>query len=64
MSVILPIIFAVVLLSDRRGRTGMEKYIYIALAVIAVLLALPAGILANYDHVGASLSGVISIFMR
>lgn len=64
MVFILPAIFAVVVFLDLRGRQGCEKTLYIALSVIAVTAAVFAGYAAKNDHVGASLSGMISIFMR
>lgn len=64
MGIVLPLIYILVIMTDRRMRTGRERYIFLALAAVSVLLAVPAGIMANYDHVGASLSGIISIFMR
>ena len=47
-----------------RPRRGREKKIYIALSVIAAAAGYAAGIFAEADHVGASLSGMVSIFMR
>lgn len=64
MVFILPAIFAVVVFLDFRGRKGREKALYIALAVLAVTVSIFAGYAAKNDHVGASLSGMISIFMR
>lgn len=64
MIFILPAVFAAVLLFDFRAREGREKTIYITLAFAAVALAFIAGSAAESDHVGASLSGMISIFMR
>lgn len=64
MSYILPAVFSAVLFFDFRTRVGREKIAYIALGAVAVLLAVFSGIAAESDHVGASLSGMISIFMR
>ncbi len=64
MAFILPVIYISVLLLDRRERCGREKIMYAILAAIAVALGIPAGIGAGLDHVGASLSGMISLFMR
>lgn len=64
MSFVIPVIFLAVLTFDFRNRQGREKVLYIALAVTAVLFGLFAGLAAKSDHVGASLSGMISIFMR
>ena len=64
MAFLLPVIYIAVLFLDRRERSGREKIIYIILASVAVALGIPAGIGARLDHVGASLSGMISLFMR
>lgn len=57
-------VFAVILFFDFGAREGGERKIYIALIAVSVVLAFAAGIAAENDHVGASLSGMISIFMR
>ncbi len=64
MIFILPAIFAAVVFLDFRSRQGREKTLYIALSVLAVTASVFAGYAAKNDHVGASLSGMISIFMR
>ncbi len=64
MVIILPAIYIAVILLDRRGRDGREKMLYAILAVLAVVLGIPAGKGAGLDHVGASLSGMVSLFMR
>ncbi len=64
MSYVLPAVFAAVLFFDFRARKGKEKALYIVLGAISLLLAVFSGIAAESDHVGASLSGMISIFMR
>lgn len=64
MSYALPAAFLAALFIDFRAREGKEKRAYIALGAISLLLAVFSGIAAESDHVGASLSGMISIFMR
>ena len=64
MIFVLPVIFGVVLFFGLGDTQGREKTLYIALAALAVMAAVFAGYAAKNDHVGASLSGMISIFMR
>ncbi len=64
MSYVLPTVFLAVLFLDFRTREGRERKAYIVLGAVALLLAVFSGIAAESDHVGASLSGMISIFMR
>jgi len=64
MTFILPILFTAILFFDFRGRCDGERVLYVLLSVIAIILAIFAGIMASSDHVGASLSGMISVFMR
>lgn len=64
MGFVLPVIFAAVLFLDFRDRRGREKILYIVLALLAAAASVFAGYAAKSDHVGASLSGMISIFMR
>ncbi|MBQ8004106.1 MAG: hypothetical protein IJ299_03350 [Oscillospiraceae bacterium] len=64
MSYILPAVFALVLFLDFRGHEGKEKRVYIVLGALSLVLAVFSGIAAESDHMGASLSGMISIFMR
>ena len=65
MSLIIPVVFFLFLFAEGRGKEkGREKNMYILLSVAAVLASFVAAILAGQDHIGASLSGMISIFMR
>ncbi|MBQ2841385.1 MAG: hypothetical protein II996_02770 [Oscillospiraceae bacterium] len=64
MAFILPVVFTALLFWDFRASAGKEKVIYIVLSVSAVILALFAAMEARDDHIGASLAGMISIFMR
>jgi len=45
-------------------REGRERVMYVALSVAAVIFSFFAGSIVRSDHVGASLSGMVSIFMR
>ena len=45
-------------------REGKERTVYIVLSSLAVIFAIAAGSVMRTDHVGASLSGMVSIFMR
>ncbi len=64
MSYVLPAVFLAALFFDFRTCKGREKIAYIVLGATSLLLAVFSGIAAESDHVGASLSGMISIFMR
>lgn len=64
MGIVIPAIFLALVFFDFRRREGREKVLYIALSAAALLFGLFAGLAAKSDHVGASLSGMISIFMR
>ena len=64
MSIVLFFVSASILFLDSKGREKREKAMYIFLAAVSVILAFAAGLAAENDHVGASLSGMISIFMR
>ena len=64
MGMFLGFIYLLILLPAVSGKEGREKKLYIALSVLAVISAYFAGRFMLTDHVGASLSGMISIFMR
>ncbi len=64
MRILLPAAFLLILCVGGKGLEGREKRLYLSLSVVSFLLAVAAGVAAESDHVGASLSGVISIFMR
>ena len=64
MGVFLLLITLVLLFFGVRARCGKEKRLYVALFALAAALAFAAGVFAESDHVGASLSGMLSIFMR
>ncbi len=65
MSRIIPVLFFAMLFFDGRGREkGRKKNIYLFLSAVAIIMACFAAMNAEQDHMGASLSGMISIFMR
>lgn len=64
MIFILPLLFSAMLLFDFRGRVGCEKKLWLALSLLALILSIFASRAADGDHIGASLSGMISVFMR
>ena len=64
MIFILPLVFSAVILFDSRGRKGRERKLWLALAALALILSFFASRAADGDHIGASLSGMISVFMR
>ncbi len=65
MSFLIPAVFFSLLFFDIKGREkGKARNICISLSAIAALASVCAAFLANRDHIGASLSGMISIFMR
>mgnify|MGYP002512690699 CR=1 FL=1 len=45
-------------------REGKERVLYTVLFAISLITALVAGGMERHDHIGASLSGMVSIFMR
>lgn len=64
MAVGLVLIYSVFLIPGVFRREGRERVVYIVLSAVAVLFAVIAGSILRTDHVGASLSGMVSIFMR
>lgn len=64
MIFILSLIFSAVILFDSQGRSGRERKLWIALSCLALILSFFASRAADGDHIGASLSGMISVFMR
>ena len=61
-------IYLTLLIRDWRMRARRmnkkQKRIYIALSVITALSAIPASAGLDFDTVGSSLSGMISLFMH
>lgn len=64
MIFILPLVFSAILFFDFRERGGREKKLWLALSFLAIALSFFASRAADGDHIGASLSGMISVFMR
>ncbi len=64
MTYVLLLISLVFMLPGIKRREGREKKLYIALLCVVAATGLIAGGFAASDHIGASLSGMISIFMR
>ena len=64
MGFVLSAVFAAIMYFDFHGREGREQSLYLVLSALAIILSFIAGTLAARDHVGATLSGMISIFMR
>ena len=60
----LVLIYSALLIPGVFRREGRERTAYIVASVLAVLFAIAAGSILRTDHVGASLSGMVSIFMR
>ncbi|MBQ5778325.1 MAG: hypothetical protein IIV97_05880 [Oscillospiraceae bacterium] len=64
MAVGLILIYAALLIPGGFHREGKERIVYIVLSALALVSAVAAGSILRTDHVGASLSGMVSIFMR
>lgn len=64
MGIVFSLICIVLLLFGRRVREGKEKTIYEVLCFLGAMLWVFAFFKERGDHIGASLSGIISIFMR
>lgn len=67
---IVPILYAAILLFDyllvtpKHSATRGERILYRVLITLALLVSVPTSIALQLDHVGASLSGLISLFSR
>ncbi len=64
MTVLLPLIYGAILFFGKGKREGLERWIYISLSCGAIFLAVISALNISPAPVGASLSGMISIFMR
>lgn len=64
MAVGLVLIYSAFLIPGVFRREGRERVVYIVLSALALVSAIVAGSILRTDHVGASLSGMVSIFMR
>lgn len=64
MGILLALIYAFFLLPGFFRREGRERVLYTVLFAVSLVAAFVAGAMARQDHIGASLSGMVSIFMR
>ncbi len=64
MAIGLVLVYSALLIPGVFRREGRERVVYIVLSTLAALFAVVAGSILRTDHVGASLSGMVSIFMR
>lgn len=64
MGIVFSLICIVLFFFGRRAREGKEKRVYEVLCFLGAMLWVFAFFKEQGDHVGASLSGMISIFMR
>ena len=64
MGSFLAVIYALILAPGIVLREGREKVLYAVLFALSLVAAFAAGRAAQSDHIGASLSGMVSIFMR
>lgn len=67
---IVPVLYGLILFVDFRltapphNSKKRERILYRTLIVLAVLISIPTSFALSLDHVGASLSGLISLFAR
>ncbi len=66
---IVPVLYGLILFADARLTAPhdfkkSEQILYRTLIVLAVLMSIPTAFALSLDHVGASLSGLISLFAR
>ena len=64
MGILLALIYVLLLAPGIFRREGKERVLYTVLFAISLITAFVAGAMARQDHIGASLSGMVSIFMR
>lgn len=61
------LVYATVLFFDFRAVRGIvdrtERILYLTLGILALLSAIPAAHWMHLDHAGASLSGMLSLFI-
>ena len=68
--IIVPALYGAILWLDHRLCAGAEpagraaRTLYRVLVVLALVFALPTSFALRLDHVGASLSGLVSMFAR
>lgn len=67
---LIPVLYGVILWIDfqlvapTHSSTRSERILYRILITLALISAIPVGIAQQLDHVGASLSGLVSVFLR
>jgi len=66
MSFIIVLIYCAILyldsrLSSKHFETKREKILYRTLVILAILISFPTALALQLDHIGASLSGLISL---
>ncbi len=66
MSFIIVIFYSLILYSDSRlcpktFSTKRGKFLYRTLVILAVVISFPTALTMDLDHIGASLSGLISL---
>ncbi len=64
VGLLLVVIYMAFLIRGFLKREGREKVLFGVLSLLSLVLAYVAGEFAKGDHIGASLSGMVSIFMR
>ena len=65
--IIIPLIYGVILFADYHftaphSAPRHERILYLSLVVLAAIVSIPTSYALTLDHVGASLSGLISLF--
>lgn len=64
MGLLLVLIYILFLVRGFLKREGRERVLFGVLSLLSLALAYVAGEFVKGDHIGASLSGMVSIFMR
>lgn len=65
--ILIPLIYCALLALDgikKHEASHRERIVYRTLAIIAIALSFPTALASRLDHVGASLSGFVSMFSR
>ena len=66
MSLIIVLIYGAILwldcrISPKHFETKRGKFLYRTLVILAILISFPTALALQLDHIGASLSGLISL---
>lgn len=63
----IPLIYGVILFADSRLSSSFENkrgaILYRTLVILAIIISIPTALTLELDHIGASLSGLISLFI-